>query len=51
MDFYHSFIYTYIFNSTWFIYTVIAVVCLINILSPILLWIIFSGKGGNKKKA
>jgi len=53
MDFYHSWLYIYIFNTKYFVWTIVIVIGLLNLLSPILLWFVFNGKQiwkGKKEK-
>ncbi|WML53598.1 hypothetical protein RCG17_02650 [Neobacillus sp. PS3-12] len=44
MDFYHNWLYEYILNTNWFIWIIIILVMGGNIVSPILLWFLMSGK-------
>lgn len=44
VDFYHTWIYEYILNTNWFIWIIIIFVLGGNIVSPIILWFLLSGK-------
>ncbi|MFZ3591735.1 hypothetical protein ACOI1C_21580 [Bacillus sp. DJP31] len=44
MNLYHTWIYEYILNASWFVWTVVIVVLGFNILSPIFIWSIMSGR-------
>lgn len=45
MDFYHSWIYVYIFNATWFLWMMVVIVLGGNILAPVIIWFLMSGRG------
>jgi hypothetical protein len=44
MSFYESWIYREIINSTWFTWTMVAVVFGANMLMPIIMWLLLGGK-------
>ncbi|MFC5447133.1 hypothetical protein [Paenibacillus aestuarii] len=44
MDFYHSVIYMYVFNTEWFMWIVVSVVLAVNILVPVFIWYYFKGR-------
>ncbi|HLO11677.1 MAG TPA: hypothetical protein VK190_05410 [Pseudoneobacillus sp.] len=44
MDYYHSWIYEHIFNTRWFIWTIVVSVFSLNFLGPILIWLVMNSK-------
>jgi hypothetical protein len=58
MDLYHSWIYMGLLNTKWFVWIIVSLVFAVNILAPILMWLIMSGRKmwenpkskGNRKK-
>lgn len=55
MDYYHWWIYVYIFNTKWFVWSVVLIVFAFNLLGFVLLWLVMNSKSilpqkGKKKK-
>lgn len=44
MDLYHSWIYERLLNTEWFMWTLVAFVLGVNILSPLIVWYVVGGK-------
>ncbi|QOR68292.1 hypothetical protein IM538_09410 [Cytobacillus suaedae] len=44
MNLYHTWVYEYILNASWFVWSIVIVVLGFNILSPIFIWSIMSGR-------
>jgi hypothetical protein len=44
MDFYHSWLYEQVINTTWFMWIVVYTVLGINLLSPLIVWYFINGK-------
>jgi len=44
MDFYHSWIYTHVLNTAWFMWTVVFSVLGINLLAPVIVWYFLIGR-------
>ncbi|WP_186445792.1 hypothetical protein [Paenibacillus cremeus] len=44
MDFYHSWVYMYVINTEWFMWTVVYTVLAVNILSPLIAWYVIRGR-------
>jgi hypothetical protein len=49
MDWYHMWIYTHLINTKWFLWTAVVFIFSLNILAPLLMWIITSSKLAKKK--
>lgn len=44
MNLYHLWIYEHILNTRWFVSSIVYFLFVINMLGPILIWLIMSGK-------
>lgn len=49
MDFYHSVIYQFVFNTEWFMWIVVYGVMGINFLAPVIVWYRLKGKQAIQK--
>lgn len=50
MDWYHTWIYTHVINSNWFLWSVVIIIFAFNFIAPILMWLIMSSNISFKKK-
>ncbi|MCX7571174.1 hypothetical protein OS242_14575 [Tumebacillus sp. DT12] len=44
MDLYHNWVYVHVLNTPWFVWGIVLIVLTFNLLSPVILWITFSGR-------
>ncbi|RXT06942.1 hypothetical protein EIZ39_12305 [Ammoniphilus sp. CFH 90114] len=44
MDLYHSWFYVNILNSKWFVWSMVYLILGFNVLAPIIVWFVMSGK-------
>jgi hypothetical protein len=44
MNFYHTWLYEYILNAKWFIWTIVVFVFAFNLIAPILVWFVMNSK-------
>jgi hypothetical protein len=44
MDFYHSWMYTQVLNTEWFMWTIVCLLLGINVLSPMIVWFAMRGR-------
>ncbi|MEH6906418.1 hypothetical protein [Neobacillus drentensis] len=49
MDFYHNWLYQSLFNTKWFLWSIVGIVIALNMTGPILVWITMVGKNKSKK--
>jgi len=51
MDIYETWLYEYVINTRWFLWTVFATLFGLNVFSWVLLWFLLSGKSLRKAKS
>lgn len=44
MNFYHWWIYENVFNTAWFVWSFVIFILAFNVLSPVIIWLTFSGR-------
>jgi len=52
MDFYHSWIYRYVLDTEWLMWTVVWIVIAVNLLAPVIAWffLVFNRSRKNKRR-
>jgi len=43
MEFYSTWVYRYIFNAEWAIWTFVVIIMVLNLLAPVFIWMIMNG--------
>ncbi|WP_394233911.1 hypothetical protein [Niallia oryzisoli] len=45
MDLYHSWIYVYVLNAKWFVWSTVVIVLAFNFLAPMIIWMVMTRRG------
>lgn len=50
MDFYHSWLYRYVLDTEWFMWTIVWFAVGVNLLAPVITWLFLVGRRPGKNK-